>query len=382
MFVHSVVSQFEMSDLEWMNYDNADDKELILVIEVTRHGARSPTGGKDYWYNNTWDIGSGQLTPVGERMQYLQGKRLRRMYIEQAKFLPDKYDPRNFYVRSTDYNRTIASALAQMQGLYSLNSGKVFTKSEERQRALPPYPITSTATEIINVNDVLPGRYNPFPVHVQLKKYEHLLRGYDPSVWQMMGKLTKESVEAAGEKHKEELQPMYDELYQKFKVPNASLTFEKIEDYVDSYVMSKVDGRNFTNDLSPLSQNLTIKYLRLLYYEGTYGTSEAIKLTASTFMSFLNSTIKQKVAAYNGDKNATDFIKNIKLIILSAHDTTLAGFISAIGQGPNQTLLPPLASMILIEVYKKNSAYYISWRFNGEYMNITNDWKTQDKVEL
>ena len=335
LFLCAVFSQLIFED-EDIDYDANDDKQLILLFEVSRHGARSPTGNKDTWFNITWEMGSGQLTYIGERQHYLQGRRIRKMYVDQAKFLPANFDPQTIYIRSTDYNRTIMSAISQMQGLYPLGSGKVFSKSEERQKALPPYPITATATEVINQNVVLPGKFSPFPVHVQLKQYEYMLRGYDSSIWQIMGKFTKESIEEADKKTRKELQPLYDELYQKFQVPNASLTLQKAENYVDSYLMAKMDGKTFKNDLSPLAQNLTIEYFKYLYYDGMFGNKKSSQLTASTFMEYLNTTIKAKISAFNGDKNATDFHKNVKFIYFSAHDTTIAGFLSAIGQGPSQ----------------------------------------------
>ena len=147
---------------------NTNNKELILVIEVTRHGARSPIGPPDTWLNTTWDIGPGQLTNIGERQQYLNGAKLRKMYIEDAQFLPDQFDPKYFYVKSSDFNRTVMSAISQMQGLYPLEKGLAFSSNNEKQQAMPPFPITEP-NDFVNSDDVLPSRATTVPVHVQLK---------------------------------------------------------------------------------------------------------------------------------------------------------------------------------------------------------------------
>ena len=101
------------------------------------------------------------------------------------------------------------------------------------------------------------------------------------------------------------------------------------------------------------------------------------RLAASTFMQYLNVNIRAKINACNGDQNVSDFHKNIKFILLSAHDTTIAGFLTAVGQGKSQTTIPPLASMLLIEVYKKNQDFFLSWNYNGEYLNINDNCNSE-----
>ena len=43
---------------------------------------------------------------------------LHKRYVEDMKFLPEEYDPRDVYVRSTDFSRTVASAQMVMEGLF------------------------------------------------------------------------------------------------------------------------------------------------------------------------------------------------------------------------------------------------------------------------
>ena len=43
---------------------------------------------------------------------------LKRRYIEDLHFLPEDYDPRDVYVRSTDFARTVASAQMVMEGIF------------------------------------------------------------------------------------------------------------------------------------------------------------------------------------------------------------------------------------------------------------------------
>mmetsp|Transcript_25240 Transcript_25240/g.29109 ORF Transcript_25240/g.29109 Transcript_25240/m.29109 type:complete len:391 (+) Transcript_25240:8-1180(+) len=374
LMLHSGLAQlFKEEEMITQPESENDDKQLILLVELTRHGARSPIGSPDQLLNTTWNIGKGQLTRSGERQHYLQGVRMRKKYIDQAKFLPDVFNPQNFYIMSTDYNRTIMSAFAQMQGLYPLGKGGSFVDSKRRDSSVPPFTITDQAKSIIASNDVLPNKYVPYPIHVAELSTDNFLRGYDESKCLIIRKYKKDSLEEANARSKEELSTLYDELFTKFKVPKEKLNLVDAEMYIDTYVMAKFEGMKFEKDLSVVAQNLVRTYYKYLYYDGIFGNPQTARLSANNFLRYLNENIKAKVEAFKGNATATEFHKNIKHIYFSAHDTTLAGFLSAIGQAEKQVSLPPLASLILIEVYKREEKFYLNWNYNGEYLNINGE---------
>ena len=83
-----------------------------MVYEITRHGAR---GGLNTDYFNETDPRwrPGELTSMGKRQHHLMGGEMRRRYMVKNKLLDlTQYKPSEVYVRSTDVNRTIESALA------------------------------------------------------------------------------------------------------------------------------------------------------------------------------------------------------------------------------------------------------------------------------
>ncbi|ETE68547.1 Testicular acid phosphatase-like protein, partial [Ophiophagus hannah] len=84
---------------------------------VYRHGDRSPlsTYPTDPHKAAAWPHGFQQLSEVGILQQKALGKFLRERY---AGFLSPSYKPQEIYVRSTDYDRTIMSAQANLMGLY------------------------------------------------------------------------------------------------------------------------------------------------------------------------------------------------------------------------------------------------------------------------
>ena len=354
-----------------------EDKEVILLLEIARHGARSAIAVGNQLLNTTWDIGMGELTNSGERQHFLQGTRLRRKYIEDLKFLPETFDPRYFYVRSTDYNRTIMSAHSQLLGLYPLGTGPVFESEAQRTAALPPFEVTSEASWFISSDDVLYEKFSPFPVHVFKGSNDFLLKGYDPKLCPIVAELKAKSLALGHEQTKDELSPLYDEMSVKFGIQRETITLDAASAYIDTYEMAKMQVKEIENDLSEESQKLIPKFLHSLFYKGIYGDPLTAKLSSTTFLNYVIDNFSAKIEAHKNSTNASEFHKNIKFIYFSAHDTTVGAFLAAIEQQDSQESWPPLATMNLIELYKKGDKFYMNWNIDGKFLNINNNCNSE-----
>lgn len=94
-------------------------------LKVWRHGDRAPleTYPLDPYQEDAWTFGGsgwGQLSPLGMEQHLKLGKLVRERYITgNYTFLSNYYDSHEIYVRSTDVNRTIISALSNMAGMWS-----------------------------------------------------------------------------------------------------------------------------------------------------------------------------------------------------------------------------------------------------------------------
>lgn len=129
---------------------------LILFIyrQLYRHGDRTPEAfypTDPYCHSYDWPVGPGQLTNTGKTQHYRFGQWLRRRY--DADFLPAHYSAKKIYVRSTDYDRTIASALCNLAGLYPPTGDEVWNTTIRWQ----PIPVHSVPA----ANDWLLGATPP-----------------------------------------------------------------------------------------------------------------------------------------------------------------------------------------------------------------------------
>jgi hypothetical protein len=135
--------------------------DVVMIFEMVRHGSRAPLtpfGPKSAWVDA---IGKGELTNVGIRQRYNLGLNTKARY---ANLLNPNLKPNEFFVYSTDYNRTIVSAYAHIQGLQNMITTEALAFAKDDPRLAPPQ---TPMLFDVNTDDDTPlkaGRV-PFPIH-------------------------------------------------------------------------------------------------------------------------------------------------------------------------------------------------------------------------
>ncbi|CAO4363761.1 unnamed protein product [Caenorhabditis nigoni] len=95
--------------------------KLEFVQSMWRHGERSALVDLYPIYEKDWIYGGGglgELTAIGMGEMNDFGRLIRQRYVNTFNFLKPKYASKEVYVRSTDLNRTIISAMSMLYGMF------------------------------------------------------------------------------------------------------------------------------------------------------------------------------------------------------------------------------------------------------------------------
>ncbi|XP_019789723.1 prostatic acid phosphatase isoform X3 [Tursiops truncatus] len=269
-------------------------KELRFVTLVFRHGDRSPieTFPNDPIKESSWPQGFGQLTQLGMEQHYELGQYIRKRY---EKFLNKSYKHEQVFVRSTDIDRALMSAMTSLAALF------------------PPEGISVW-------NPSLP--WQPIPVHT-------VPVSEDRDFIEILPKFTGY--------HDQDLFGIWSKVYDPLfceGVHNFTLPSWATED-----TMTKL------KEISELS---------LLSLYGIHRQKEKSRLQGGVLV---------KEILYHM-KSATQPLNHRKLIIYSAHDTTVSALQMALDV--YNGILPPYASCHLTELYFEKGEYFIEMYYRNK----------------
>ncbi|XP_036705448.1 prostatic acid phosphatase isoform X4 [Balaenoptera musculus] len=269
-------------------------KELRFVTLVFRHGDRSPieTFPNDPIKESSWPQGFGQLTQLGMEQHYELGQYIRKRY---EKFLNKSYRHEQVYVRSTDIDRTLMSAMTNLAALF------------------PPEGISVWNPSLL---------WQPIPVHT-------VPVSEDRDFIEILPKFTGY--------HNQDLFGIWSKVYDPLfceRVHNFTLPSWATEDS-----MTKLKK---------------ISELSLLSLYGIHKQKEKSRLQGGVLV---------KEILYHM-KSATQPLNHRKLIMYSAHDTTVSALQMALDV--YNGILPPHASCHLMELYFEKGEYFIEMYYRNE----------------
>ncbi|XP_043914928.1 testicular acid phosphatase isoform X2 [Protopterus annectens] len=126
---------------------SSDGRTLKFVVVVFRHGDRAPISAypNDPYKEDIWPQGFEHLTETGIRQQFELGQFLRKRF---SSFLNESYNVKEIYVRSTDYDRTLMSAQANLAGLYP-PSGRQLWQSDIKWQPIPVHTVPKLQDKLL-----------------------------------------------------------------------------------------------------------------------------------------------------------------------------------------------------------------------------------------
>lgn len=291
-------------------------REIDFVLALWRHGKRSPMVFIDEFGDNLniWPNGKGQLTQEGVEIHQRLGRFLRERYDG---FISKDYKREELYVRSTDRDRTLLSAVSNLGAFYNMTT---------------------------------PG-YMSIPIHTMPVDTDHILRfpvtgcnKYD-SVKHELSKTPM--TEALNEKYRSELDKL-----QKISDFPMELTVNnmwEVADSIDCHIA------NYLNDIEGYSEEdlSNWRYIAAKGMENLFTDLEhdrRVEISRLNGGNLLGDIITQLQAPLV-QPDISD--KPVKYLVYSAHDTTLSAAMIAMDIWDN--VQPYYASALLFERYNDNT---------------------------
>ena len=352
--------------------------KLIYVVEVNRHGARTSTNYPNGKLSKFFGI-DDKLTPNGLIQQQKLGKIIRNKYINELKFLSKNYNPSEFEIFSTEYQRTIFSAEGFLSGLYPGYITKIIYKNKELKDIInnDSAPIAEgyfneNFPKEINLNVIDGTKDKMFhPNHCKLNNV--LFEDYFNNNNKIFNISNKEI-----EKNLDEITNFLDVKIKNDSFYNPQFKLEQISKIF--FVYTYHFGKNI-NSLSKEAKNLIKKTIINKYYSILFYNEKAVKIKGSDFF---NNLLKIFDNAINKQK----FLKtenNKKFTVFSAHDSNIINCISNllnkdyIKELINKSLkndeifnflVPTFASNLIFELHKEdNKKYYVKIYLNGKIID-------------
>ena len=365
--------------------------QLRWAFEIFRHGARTPYSGmtSDFvdCFGQKW-FGLKELTGVGLYQHFLVGYRNRLKYMIENKLLKEEYDPREVFLITTDSNRTIMSANAQIQGLYPPGKGPTLFQNQS-DKAVPPVNLSEIedAKNELDENQnysALPHMMNVIPVH-SFFNADHFIQLQDK-------KVCKPTIEYYQRNQKrKEVTDFIDTMTEKYgddlqKKLRGNETRDVLKDYTKAYyIFDTIISRNAEGYPLPTLGNATdeellndsFKFFDLdLIGRGIDNDSDICLHSMSPIFDRILKWINLKIEK---DKNNDFDYKGYdlpKFVMFSAHDSTCGAFmgfmLNVFGADLRYTYF---ATNINLELYLgDDNKYYIEYIINDEsILNITYD---------
>ena len=103
------------------SYKLPDGLDLELVVELSRHGERASKKIYNLTDGENFDVGSKELTRTGAVSHHAIGSGLKKEFDRLGYINTKAYNKGDVYVQSSYKERTIHSAMAQLEGIYARN---------------------------------------------------------------------------------------------------------------------------------------------------------------------------------------------------------------------------------------------------------------------
>jgi acid phosphatase len=307
---------------------------LIFAVDIIRHGDRTPILYLPK-VHHVWKEGPAQLTAEGMQQEFQLGSELRKKYVDETQLLPEHYEYGTMYVRSTDYERTLMSAQSFLMGLYPLGTG----------------PRTDSSS-----SHALPKGFQPIPIFSAPSKSDEV-------IIQTVSREERAKLMAQYVFSLPDWQQKNNELKSKYPLwsNQTGIEIENLDDLQmvgDTLYIHKIHN-------APMPEGMNASDIETIISASAWAfmAEERPKEVAKAY----SSKIMTNIANYlnKGSKKSS----KLKYVLLSGHDTTIAGVMSYMGSPLEKA--PRYASNLNFSLYESEPNHFtVKLTYNGMPVSI------------
>ena len=289
-----------------------------------------------------------QLTKKGLEQHINNGKKFRKIYVEDAKFLSSTYDQTELYARSTDKPRTIQTLQGFLLGLYPPEHRHIVQSGPEM---IDIFTVDYKKEELVPNNDACPewGKHK-----IALAKSEKWMK-HDAEI---AGPIEKEVLEKSGFTDKDHM--------------NQEQTYA-LHDCMMTHICHGFPlPRQITSNLwDAFHKDFTWKEWSPYFYPSI---EKASRIGIGSFVKILRDNMNKAVAASHGNKG--DGEKH-RLYAFAGHDTTIMPLLAAlrIEQEKDEPLWTPYASALTFELYSKSVGGDVETQSHDDFIRVVYNGK-------
>ncbi|CAJ0564638.1 unnamed protein product, partial [Mesorhabditis spiculigera] len=328
---------------------NEADLTLQLVQIVWRHGDRNPTDPYpgDPYDQAFWEKrgGYGELTTRGMAMHVRLGDALKTRYKD---FLSQRYNAHEIYIRSTDVNRTIISAMSNLIGMYSQDNSTV--PGED-------YP------DFSNEKYYWPTGFRPIAIHTVDDNTDYLgnANAYCPrqdALWKLAYDNCPEVKALINEPGTQQLiETLRQAVNITYKVDDLWMIHDVLFiENVNKLEMPKWWSQQLMDNLTKINNRLEDMQdgIGLSPFNGIDFSVELPKLRVGALTNDMRMHMNLKLACQGQTTRNCTWMNRLKYFAYSAHDETIASFLATMGIKDDVVPdgYPLYSSAAMVELYQ------------------------------
>ncbi|KAI8097301.1 histidine phosphatase superfamily [Halteromyces radiatus] len=253
----------------------------------------------------------GQLTNLGRKNMTSLGARLREIYIDKLHYLPDYFDEKQVYIRSSDYPRT-------QESVQQMVAGGLYPDGKRSDDSILQIRIRDPRTENLYSN----------PNCARLRE------------------LSKEFRTKVAELHKDDFKNLTKKL-EKYVDDVSLVSHPSANGILDTVVSAKVHGFDLPVEFD---DQVLLDLEKIVVHEWFYSHMESNEVRRLGLGRLMADIRDRMVRRANGTDHKVGE-EEYKLSIYSGHDTTIAPILIILGGYDNRW--PPFGSSIIFELFKK-----------------------------